>query len=104
VRAALAEAYDTVEVRTQLSPAWTTDWLSDEAREKLHEFGIVPPDGRHGLPVVEVSDGAAWGRPEACPRCGSAEVEEVAAFGSTPCKSLWRCQACREPFDYFKRH
>jgi ring-1,2-phenylacetyl-CoA epoxidase subunit PaaD len=97
VRAALEAAYDGVEVQTQLSPAWTTDWLSDEGRAKLRSFGIAPP-GRVLLPIVGV------GRPESCPRCGSADVEELAGFGSTPCKALWRCLACREPFDYFKRH
>jgi ring-1,2-phenylacetyl-CoA epoxidase subunit PaaD len=92
-----------VEVRTRLSPAWTTDWISDAGREKLHGFGIAPPrtveaDGRRPLPVVEV------GTPAACPHCGSTDVEQLAGFGSTPCKALWRCVSCREPFDYFKRH
>jgi ring-1,2-phenylacetyl-CoA epoxidase subunit PaaD len=102
VKAALAAAYDEVHVRTQLSPAWTTDWLSAAGREKLQDFGIAPPsalaDGRTTLPLLDVN------RPTACPRCGSAQVEELAGFGSTPCKALWRCTACREPFDYFKRH
>jgi ring-1,2-phenylacetyl-CoA epoxidase subunit PaaD len=97
VRQALLTAYDVVEVRTQLSPAWTTDWMTDAAREKLRGFGIAPP-GRVLLPLVGV------GRPEACPQCGSTDVEEVSGFGSTPCKALWRCTSCREPFDYFKRH
>ena len=98
VRAALESAYESVEVVTQLTPAWTTDWLSESGREKLRGFGIAPPAGRTVLPLVDV------GVPAACPRCGSAEVEELAGFGSTPCKALWRCTACREPFDYFKRH
>lgn len=98
VETALRSSYDEVVVRTQLSPPWTTDWMSDAAREKLHGFGIVPPAGRAMLPLL-VDD-----RPESCPRCGSAEVEQIAAFGSTPCKALWRCTACKEPFDYFKRH
>jgi ring-1,2-phenylacetyl-CoA epoxidase subunit PaaD len=97
VRTALETSYDVVDVRTQLSPAWTTDWMSDIAREKLRGFGIAPP-GRVVLPLVGV------GRPQACPRCGSADVEELAGFGSTPCKALWRCTSCREPFDYFKKH
>ena len=97
VRTALAASYDVVDVQTRLSPAWTTDWLSDEGRAKLQSFGIAPP-GRVLLPVIGV------GRPEACPRCGSADVEELAGFGSTPCKALWRCLSCREPFDYFKKH
>jgi ring-1,2-phenylacetyl-CoA epoxidase subunit PaaD len=97
VRTALEASYDVVDVQTQLSPAWTTDWMSDAGRQKLGEFGIAPP-GRVLLPMIGV------GRPEACPRCGSAEVEELAGFGSTPCKALWRCTSCREPFDYFKKH
>ena len=98
VRTALAASYEVVDVRTRLSPAWTTDWLSDKGRDKLHAYGIAPPAGRVTLPLVDVS------APTACPRCGSREVEEIAAFGSTPCKALWRCTACREPFDYMKVH
>lgn len=98
VRSALAASYDEVTVKTQLSPAWTTDWLSDVAHEKLRSFGIAPPSGRTTLPLVDV------GTPAACPQCGSGDVEELAAFGSTPCKALWRCTSCREPFDYMKRH
>jgi ring-1,2-phenylacetyl-CoA epoxidase subunit PaaD len=97
VRTALETSYDVVDVRKQLSPAWTTDWLSDEGRAKLRSFGIAPP-GSVLLPIVGV------GRPEACPRCASHDVEELAGFGSTPCKALWRCVSCREPFDYFKKH
>ena len=98
VRTALEAAYDTVEVRTQLSPAWTTDWLTDAARTKLRGFGISPPSGRATLPLL-VAD-----RPVDCPHCGGSDVEELAGFGSTPCKALWRCRSCREPFDYMKRH
>jgi ring-1,2-phenylacetyl-CoA epoxidase subunit PaaD len=98
VAAALASSYDEVDVRTQLSPAWTTDWMTDDAKAKLHGFGIAPPAGRVTLPLVDV------GAPAACPRCGSGSVEELAGFGSTPCKALWRCRDCREPFDYFKTH
>lgn len=98
VETALQSSYDEVVVRTQLSPAWTTDWMSDAAKEKLHGFGIVPPAGRATLPLL-IDDA-----PDACPRCRSQNVEQIAAFGSTPCKALWRCTECREPFDYFKRH
>jgi ring-1,2-phenylacetyl-CoA epoxidase subunit PaaD len=98
VRTALESAYDAVEVRTQLSPAWTTDWMRESARDKLAGFGIAPPAGRVTLPLVDV------GAPAQCPHCGSHEVEELAGFGSTPCKALWRCASCREPFDYFKKH
>jgi ring-1,2-phenylacetyl-CoA epoxidase subunit PaaD len=103
VRVALEAVYDEVEIRTQLSPPWTTDWMSDAARQKLHGFGIAPPatvssGGRVSLPLLEI------GVPGSCPHCGSGDVEELSAFGSTPCKALWRCVTCREPFDYFKRH
>jgi ring-1,2-phenylacetyl-CoA epoxidase subunit PaaD len=98
VHAALARAYPTVTVTIQLSPAWTTDWLSDAGREKLLGFGIAPPNGRATLPLLTV------GAPQACPQCESRNVEELAGFGSTPCKALWRCVECREPFDYFKVH
>jgi ring-1,2-phenylacetyl-CoA epoxidase subunit PaaD len=98
VREALAAEYDDVEVRIQHSPAWTTDWLSDAGREKLAGFGIAPPNGRASLPIVDV------GSPARCPQCNSRDVEELAGFGSTPCKALWRCRSCREPFDYFKVH
>jgi ring-1,2-phenylacetyl-CoA epoxidase subunit PaaD len=102
VTAALAAAYDEVHVRTQLSPAWTTDWMSEAGREKLRDFGIAPPSARaDGRTTLQLLDEDA---PAACPQCGSAEVEQLAGFGSTPCKALWRCTACREPFDYFKRH
>lgn len=114
VRTALEASYDVVDVRTRLSPAWTTDWLSEAGREKLRGFGIAPPAphsanviisgpeiGRRGTDLSEVDHVR---RPEACPRCGSREVEEIAGFGSTPCKALWRCTTCREPFDYMKVH
>ncbi len=83
-------------VKTVLSPAWTTDWMSEAGRRKLAEYGIAPPKpkaGRQALFGVEEV---------ACPRCGSADTERVAEFGSTACKALWRCRTCREPFDYFK--
>jgi ring-1,2-phenylacetyl-CoA epoxidase subunit PaaD len=105
VRGALATAYDEVEITVQLSPAWTTDWLTDAGREALLGIGIVPPahpavasGGRTVLPLVNV------GAPARCPQCGSRDVEELAGFGSTPCKALWRCRSCCEPFDYFKVH
>ena len=98
VRAALA-GHD-VEVRTVLSPAWTTDWMSDAGRRKLQEFGIAPPERRpSGAVLVQL----APHRP-ACPQCGSRDTEELTRFASTSCKSLWRCRDCREPFDHFKQH
>ncbi len=89
--------YAEVEVKTQISPPWTTDWLSAAGKEKLLKYGIVPPAGsasRQSLrvPVTGLS----------CPRCQSADTEEISRFGSTPCKALYRCNDCLEPFDYFK--
>ena len=102
VRTALqAAGHDDVEVRTVLSPAWTTDWMSDDGRRKLREFGIAPPAPRATGPVL-----VPLGRREvvACPQCGSADTEELTRFGSTSCKAMWRCRACREPFDHFRAH
>jgi ring-1,2-phenylacetyl-CoA epoxidase subunit PaaD len=98
VTRALEAAYDEVVVTIRLSPAWTTDWLSAAGRAKLQEFGIAPPNGRSTLPLLEVN------APASCPHCGSDQLEEISGFGSTPCKALWRCAACLEPFDYFKVH
>jgi ring-1,2-phenylacetyl-CoA epoxidase subunit PaaD len=102
VRAALQRAgHSDVEVRTVLSPAWTTDDMTDDGRRKLREFGIAPPARRAGGPVpVQIGR-----RPDvACPLCGSTDTEELSRFASTSCKSLWRCRSCREPFDHFKAH
>lgn len=85
-------------IRTVLSPAWTTDWMSDEGRQKLKEYGIAPP-------VAGSGRRALFGEQQVvCPQCGSSATEVLSEFGSTSCKALWRCTACREPFDYFKCH
>ena len=73
-------------VETCLAPAWTTDWMSEEGKARLAAYGIAPPVRG----------------PVACPQCGSGAVEELSRFGSTPCKALWRCLGCREPFERFK--
>jgi len=86
-----------VRVRAQLAPPWTTESISPAGREKLRAYGIAPPAG------AACAGAAARNAPKACPRCGSAHVEEVSRFGSTPCKAAWRCADCLEPFDYFKR-
>jgi ring-1,2-phenylacetyl-CoA epoxidase subunit PaaD len=87
-----------VEVLTVLSPAWTTDWMTDEGRRKLEEYGIAPPRRTRSGPVEVMLGGLT------CPQCGSRETEELSRFGSTSCKSMWRCRTCREPFDHFKDH
>jgi len=85
-------------VRTVLSPAWTTDWMSEEGRQKLRAYGIAPPQS-------STSRRALFGaQAVACPQCGSENTELLSEFGSTSCKALWRCKSCREPFDYFKCH
>ena len=83
-------------IKTVLSPAWTTDWMTDEGKAKLRAYGVAPPNGK-------ASRRALFGEDEvSCPRCKSANTERISEFGSTSCKALWRCRACAEPFDYFK--
>ena len=90
IREALdAAGYRGIGIETRLAPAWTTDWISDTGKDKLRAYGIAPPD---------------LARTATCPQCGSVDTEEVSRFGSTPCKSQWRCRACLEPFDRFKCH
>jgi ring-1,2-phenylacetyl-CoA epoxidase subunit PaaD len=95
------ELYDagvaTVDVKLTLSPAWTTDWITEEGKRKLKEYGIAPPEKtadiralKGGTPLVE------------CPQCHSTDTVMLSAFGSTACKALWKCNACLEPFDQFK--
>ena len=92
------EGFGRPKIRTVLSPAWTTDWMSDDGRRKLREYGIAPPEPAS-------SRRALFGmQAVACPQCGSENTELLSEFGSTSCKALWRCKSCREPFDYFKCH
>jgi ring-1,2-phenylacetyl-CoA epoxidase subunit PaaD len=86
-----------VRMRLQRAPAWTTDWISDDGRRKLRDYGIAPP-GRcgDGTQPVRLMTRVA------CPRCGSDRTERLSAFGATACKSLHRCLDCREPFEHFK--
>jgi ring-1,2-phenylacetyl-CoA epoxidase subunit PaaD len=87
------------------APAWTTDWITEEGKRKLNEYGIAPP---HVIPAEAGTQGVPiriFGRKAdkvACPHCGSMQTERTSAFGSTACKALYRCLACREPFEYFK--
>jgi ring-1,2-phenylacetyl-CoA epoxidase subunit PaaD len=84
-----------VTVRLVLAPAWTTDWMSDAGKRKLHEYGIAPPQPRTGGAVMVALT-------LRCPQCGSPDTRELSRFGSTACKALWVCSSCREPFDHFK--
>lgn len=103
IRRALAAAgFSEARVRRSLSPAWTTDWISAEGKEKLRRFGIAPPGARAPESPVPVRFFRAAPPAVACPHCGSPDTEQLAAFGSTACKALYRCRACREPFDHFK--
>jgi ring-1,2-phenylacetyl-CoA epoxidase subunit PaaD len=90
-----------VTVTMQRAPAWTTDWMSEDGKRKLREYGIAPPgpvDASAGQPIRFIRRTAAV----ACPRCGSERTERLSAFGATACKALYRCVACREPFEHFK--
>ncbi|WP_223427083.1 1,2-phenylacetyl-CoA epoxidase subunit PaaD [Tateyamaria pelophila] len=89
IEAALrAKGIQNLSLKRQISPPWTTDWMSDAGRAKLEAYGIAPPQPAGG--------------PAHCPRCQSKAVEKISQFGSTPCKAQWRCTDCLEPFDYFK--
>ena len=92
------EGFAHPKVHTVLSPAWTTDWLSEDGRRKLKDYGIAPPQAGSGRRALfgEIA--------VPCPQCGSGDTELLSEFGSTSCKALWRCKSCREPFDYFKCH
>lgn len=92
-----AEGFDDVRVQTVLTPAWTTDWITTDGQRKLLDHGIAPPLPRQ---VGEGPVGLALS--VRCPQCGSPDTAELSRFGSTPCKALWRCNACREPFDSVK--
>ncbi|CAN0617890.1 phenylacetate degradation protein [Burkholderia multivorans] len=92
-------------IETVLAPAWTTDWITQEARDKLRAYGIAPPVGQCGSAASQENVVRFMPKPAAapaCPRCGSAHTERLAQFASTACKALYRCLDCREPFDYFK--
>ncbi|MGW4906133.1 1,2-phenylacetyl-CoA epoxidase subunit PaaD [Streptomyces sp. NPDC004270] len=104
VAARLRDAgFDRVEIRTVLDPPWTSDWITPEGRRKLAAHGIAPPSTapRHPTGPVPLNLSPTR-RTVACPRCGSADTEETSRFAATSCKALWRCLACREPFEYVK--
>ena len=100
IRALLhAKGFPEVTVRTVYTPAWSTDWLNEETKQKLRAYGIAPPvDSSCMNPLSPKAVNVA------CPHCGSAHTKLVSQFGSTPCKSLYTCSDCKEPFDYFKCH
>lgn len=97
----LEHGYKSFQIQNELSPPWTTDWISAEGKQKLKAFGIAPPN-----PAQSVCDVKLFQAEEAiqCPRCNSYHTRMVSEFGSTPCKSQYACNDCLEPFDYFKCH
>jgi ring-1,2-phenylacetyl-CoA epoxidase subunit PaaD len=101
IKATLHEAgFEKVKVETVLSPPWTTDWISENGRKKLKEYGIAPPQGG----IVDKSALFAEEKNIICPHCDSTNTVMVSQFGSTACKALYKCKDCLEPFDYFKCH
>ncbi len=102
IRMAMIEAgYINIKITTVLSPAWTTDWMSEAGKQKLREYGIAPPN-----PKQQVCRQELFARDEAiqCPHCHSWHTHCISEFGSTACKALYQCDDCKEPFDYFKCH
>jgi len=102
IRLALFEnGFKKIKITTVLSPAWTTDWMSEEGKQKLKEYGIAPPNPRQ-----QVCNNDLFAPHEAvqCPQCNSYHTHRVSEFGSTACKALYQCDDCKEPFDYFKCH
>lgn len=117
VAAKLAEHGIAGKVVTQLAPAWTTDWITPAARDKLRAYGIAPPHSVQATHAAQCGGGAQGARAQvlqflpgaaratpavACPQCGSTHTVESSRFGSTACKALYKCLSCQEPFDYFK--
>jgi ring-1,2-phenylacetyl-CoA epoxidase subunit PaaD len=97
VRRALTDAgYADAEVHTVLAPAWTTDWITEAGRRKLAEYGIAPPGAVSPAPSVSLPLSVR------CPQCGSPDTRESSRFSGTPCRALWVCRACREPFEHMK--
>ena len=93
----VSEGYGEVKVTSVLAPPWTSDWLTTSGREKLREYGIAPPEHAVGNPRHLFREPQVH-----CPRCSSLKTQRVSEFASTPCKALYRCSACLEPFEYFK--
>jgi ring-1,2-phenylacetyl-CoA epoxidase subunit PaaD len=95
IRLALTEnGYPNIKITSVLSPAWTTDWMTEEGKRKLKEYGIAAPDKKFAI----ATDGIQ------CPQCNSTNTKLISEFGSTACKALYQCKDCKEPFDYFKCH
>jgi ring-1,2-phenylacetyl-CoA epoxidase subunit PaaD len=96
----IEKGYRNISIQQQLSPAWTTDWMSEEGKQKLKAFGIAPPNPKQQFCTSEMFQQEAV----QCPRCDSYHTELISQFGSTACKSMYRCLDCKEAFDHFKCH
>lgn len=92
--ALLEKGYSKIKITSVLAPAWTTDWMSEDGKRKLKEYGIAAPDKKNSIPVDGIE----------CPLCNSTNTKLISEFGSTACKALYQCRDCKEPFDYFKCH
>ncbi|MBS1783728.1 MAG: phenylacetate-CoA oxygenase subunit PaaJ [Bacteroidetes bacterium] len=95
----LSKGLRSIRIENQLSPAWTTDWMSDDGKKKLKDYGIAPPIRKANQDLGLFEEDAV-----PCPKCGSKNTEMTSAFGATACKSLYRCKDCLEPFEHFKCH
>ena len=93
-----SNGFENIKMKMVYHPAWTTDWIPEEAKEKLRKYGIAPPEKSSS------DKGTLTGKKKVCPHCGSQNTEMVSQFGSTACKALYKCTDCKEPFDYFKCH
>ena len=96
------QGYENVEIKKTLSPAWTTDWMNDDAKNKLIEYGIAPPSQTTGEHLKAIMEGKS--KPVQCPYCNSAATKLTSAFGSTACKAFHYCNSCHQPFEEFKCH
>ncbi len=92
--ALLEKGYQNIKITSVLSPAWTTDWMSEVGKKKLKEYGIAAPNKSFEIPADGVE----------CPQCNATNTQLISHFGSTACKALYQCKSCKEPFDYFKCH
>ena len=97
----IEHGYRNVEIKTVLSPAWTTDWMTEKGKEKLKAYGIAPPNPKQ---LVCMPDLFQQEESIQCPHCNSYHTKMISQFGSTACKALYQCNDCKEPFDYFKCH
>jgi ring-1,2-phenylacetyl-CoA epoxidase subunit PaaD len=97
--ALLSHGVKNINIESQLSPAWTTDWMTENGKAKLKEYGIAPPQRKASDPLALFEEDGV-----PCPRCGSEDTEMVSQFGATSCKALYKCHHCHEPFEHFKCH